>query len=175
MNALVTRCGALIALAALLVLCACSKPKAPTLTPQRVDTISSGAGGLVVRVTCKAHNPNAIPLPARKAEGNITLGGTPLGTFNATALPTLPANSDTDVSFDLTVPWLSLASALVAATGTTEIPYVVRGDVEFEAAGIKLATPFTMKSTVQRTELAIAFLRFLPPNMRPKLNLPATP
>lgn len=175
MSSPVARRAWFLALLAILLLVACSRPKPPTLTPQRVETIGTSANGLIFRVQCKAHNPNGYPLPTRKASGTITLGASSLGTVEAAALPTLPANSDTDVAFDLVVPWSSLGTALAAAIGSEEIPYIVEGRVEFEAAGVSISAPFTIKSKVRKAELAVAFLRFLPANLRPRLPLPSSP
>jgi len=159
----------LLALFASFLLVACSKPQPPTITPQRLETVATNPSGLVVRVVCKAHNPNAIPLPTRRASGTITLGTSQLGTFDASSLPTLPAKSDTDVSFDLVVPWANLSTVLAAAVGADELPYSVQGQADFEAGGVRFSAPFTMKSKLRKVEIAMPFLKFF---MKPNLPKP---
>lgn len=162
----------LLALLSALLLVACSRPKPPTLTPERVDTVGTSVSGMLFRVVCKANNPNAYPLPTRRATGTITLGAASLGTVEAASLPTLPAQSDTEVSFDLVVPWKNLGAALTAAAGSDEIPYTVEGRAVFEAAGVSISAPFTIKKTIRKSELAIPFLRFF---MQPNAPKPTHP
>lgn len=156
----------LLALLSALLLVACSKPQPPTITPQRLEMVSTNPSGLIVRVVCKAVNPNGFPLPTRRAAGTVTLGTSQLGTFEAASLPTLPAKTETNVSFDLVVPWANLGTVLAAAVGADELPYAVEGTADFEAAGVRVSAPFTMKSKVRKSDLAIPFLRFF---MKPQL------
>jgi LEA14-like dessication related protein len=138
---------------------ACSKPEPPTLTPERAEVVSGNQAGLVIRVQCKAHNPNSIPLPIRNVDGSITIGGSPLGGVSATSMNTLAANADTPVSFDLSVPWTNVAPALLTTVAVEEVPYVVQGTAQFEALGIKLSSPFTAQGKLRRAELVTAVAR----------------
>jgi hypothetical protein len=158
----------------LLSIVACSRPAPPTLTPERAEVVSGSPSGLVIRVHCQAHNPNSIPLPIRSVDGNITIGGSPLGGVSTTSMNTLAANADTPVSFDLSVPWANVAPVLISTTASEEVPYVVQGTAQFEALGIKLSSPFSTQGKLRRAELVNAVARSLPIPRMP-LTLPKLP
>lgn len=158
----------------LLSMLACSKPAPPTLTPERAEVVATNPSGLVIRVHCKAHNPNSIPLPIRNVTGSITIAGNPLGGVSASSLNTLAANADTPVSFDLTVPWVNVAPALISTTSSEQVPYVVQGTAQFEALGVTLSSPFTTQGMVRRTELISTAARSVPMPRMP-LVLPKLP
>lgn len=149
----------LMILLSLLVCCSELKPAPPTLTPERAEFVSAQPAGMVIRVHCKAHNPNKIALPIRSVQGELSLGSTPLGGVSASSMATLAANADTPVSFDVSVPWANVMPALNATKGSNDIPYTVKGTAHFEAAGIDLSTPFSTTGSVAKSTLLSSALR----------------
>jgi LEA14-like dessication related protein len=156
-----------------MALLACSKPSPPTITPERAEVVATNPAGLLIRVHCVAHNPNSIPLPIRRVDGNITMGGAPLGGVSASSMTTLAAKADTPTAFDLNVPWANVAATVLSTMGSTQdLPYTVQGTAHFEAAGIEFSVPFTTQGTLRRSDLIGGAARSVPiprlPGMLPK-------
>ena len=154
----------LVTLVAVLVLSGCSKPKAPTLTPEATRVASVTPQGIGIRVTLAALNPNDFDLNTQKVVGTIKLGDkVTLGPISKPHGTKLAANKSTNIDLDIEASWEQAAQlAQLAAAGPT-VPYEVEGTVTVGGERLNVDLPFKIKGEVSQTQLVAAGLRGLPP------------
>ena len=152
----------LVLVALFVLLLGCSRPVPPTLQPERVDVNAASTAGLVLRVHVRAHNPNSYPLPVRSVVANVTMSGNPMAQVTAGSIPTLAANADTPVDFDVVVPWTSLGAAIALAQGGNEIPYIMDGTAHFSAAGVEIPVHFKFSGTVKKSDVIAGIMHTRP-------------
>jgi LEA14-like dessication related protein len=145
------------------LLVGCSKPKAPTLTPESTEITSVTPTGIGVRVTLSAHNPNDFALNTRNVKGTITLGNkVTLGPMEKPHGVGLPANKATSVSVEFQATWEQAAQLAQLATSGPTVPYVVEGTITVGGKSLNVDLPFTIKGEVSQTQLIAAGLKGLP-------------
>ncbi|MCU0692629.1 MAG: LEA type 2 family protein [Polyangiaceae bacterium] len=145
---------------------ACSKPQPPTLQAQGAEVIDTDATGVIVRVSCVAHNPNAVALPVKSVTGSLTFEQQAVPDVVASSSATLAAKADTQVTFDVKAPWPSAAGTAGLARAGESVNYTVAGTAEFGAEG-QLKAPFTYAGQFDRKLLLLGALRHigLPKNL----------
>ena len=141
----------------------CSKPKAPTLTPEvtRVTTITPQ--GIVIQATLAALNPNSFDMNTQKVMASIKLGDrVRLGPVSMPHGVKLPSGQSTRITFDLNASWLQAADlALLAAMGPT-VPYQVEGTITIGGERLNIDLPFKIAGEIGQAQLIAAGLRGLP-------------
>ena len=104
-------------LAVMLVLVGCSRPRAPTITPEKASITSLGPGGIGMLLQLGLDNPNSFELAGRALTAKVVLDGTrDLGTVTVPNGIKLPAGKRTDLSVPMTLPWKDV-TALIALAG----------------------------------------------------------
>ena len=153
---------ALLLIATLLVV-SCSRPKPPTLTPQRVDVTAVGTAGISLLVQMAALNPNPIDLSARSVTAEVTLDGkNKLGTVTVPHPIDLPAKKWTRIDLPLSVAWADMSSLLVLATAGRSVPYAVDGTVSVGGDVLRAELPFHLTGEITREQLVAATINSLP-------------
>ena len=160
-----TRASFFVALFSLLslLMVGCSKPKPPTIKPDKTQITSVKPKGVTVRVTLDVHNPNDFALTVRSVKATILLGGqTKLGPVDKPHGVSLPANVSTKVDFDLEASWELAAELAGLATLGPTIPYEVDGTVNVGGDRLNLDLPFKIKGQVSQAQLIAAGLKGIP-------------
>lgn len=141
----------------------CSKPKAPTLTPEATRVTTVTPEGIGVRVTLNAYNPNDFALTTQAVKATIVLGNkVKLGPVEKPHGVSLPADSTTKVTIDLQATWQQAAQIAQLASSGPTIPYVVEGTVKIGGSKLNLELPFTIKGEVSQAQLIAAGIKGLP-------------
>lgn len=160
----------IVSLMSLFVL-GCSKPKAPTLTPEVTRITSVSPKGIGVRVTLNAYNPNDFALTTQKVSATIVLGNkVTLGPVTKPHGVSLPADKTTRVTVDLDATWQQAAQIAQLASAGPTVPYEVKGEMTIGGKKLNVDLPFTIKGEVSQAELIAAGLKGLP--TLPGLPLP---
>jgi hypothetical protein len=150
-----------IALAILLV--ACSRPKPPTITPQKAVVTAIGPSGIDMSVELLLHNPNSVDISARSVSASAVLDGK--YAMSPVTVPrglTLPARADAPLAVPMTLAWNDV-SALVTLAGTKRsIPYEVDGTVSLGGDLVHVDVPFHLSGVVTHEQLVAATLNSLP-------------
>jgi LEA14-like dessication related protein len=147
-----------------LVFSGCSKPKAPTLTPEATRVASVTPQGIGIRVTLAALNPNDFDLNTQKVVGTIKLGDkVTLGPISKPHGIKLAANKSTNIDLDIEASWDQAAQLVQLAATGPKVPYEVEGTVTVGGESLNVDLPFKIKGEVSQTQLVAAGLRGLPP------------
>lgn len=126
-----------------------------------MEPVLTESKGFVARVHGKAHNPNAIPLPVRSVTAQVTIAGRDIAEVQSTSMSTLAPNADTDVAFDVMVPWRQIAF-LATKTDLDPVPYTVTGTASVGTDTAAVPVPFTQAGTFKRMEVLAAGFKFVP-------------
>jgi LEA14-like dessication related protein len=146
----------------------CSKPEPPTIKPHSARLKTVSATGVTLETVLEAHNPNSIPLKARKVTATLTFDKTvKLGPIDVPHKLSLPAGKITKLTVDIPASWESAAQVTGLAASSPKIPYVIEGTVVIGGKNLNAEVPFEIEGTVSRAELLKAGLEGLP-----TLNLP---
>lgn len=150
-------------LAATMAIVACSKPEAPTLTPESVKVLGVTPQGMSLQVTLKAHNPNDFALKARSLKARVVLDGTTdLGEMTVPAKVTLPKKAATAIVVPVEMKWGNLAAIAMLAASKPVIPFTMTGTANVGGEGLNVDLPFTLSGTVTREELLRATATAIP-------------
>jgi len=134
----------------------------PTLAVGRVEPVLTDAKGFVARVHGTAHNPNAVPLPVRRVQAEVSVNGQDAAGVQSASMSTLAPGADTPVAFDVTVPWPQLSLLASRAGGVDPVPYTVTGTAWVGTEGAEFPFPFTQSGSVRKAEIVVAALKFVP-------------
>jgi LEA14-like dessication related protein len=151
-------------LASVALLCACSKPAPPTLTPRAARVTSVEPSGLVLTLELDVQNPNSFPLIAQAVDGTLELAnGTELGRAHAEPNGSIPANSASSVSSELRVPWTNLGALAPLLASPADVPYRFRGTATLGGERLNLRLPFELGGVLSRAQVLEIGLRGLGP------------
>jgi len=150
-------------LAVMLVLVGCSRPRAPTITPEKASITSLGADGIGVLVQLGLENPNSFDLAGRALTAKVVLDGTrEVGTVTVPNAIQLPAGKRTDLSVPMTLPWKDLTALVTLAAQGRDIPYEVDGTITVGGDTFHADVPFRLTSVLTREQLVQATVKSLP-------------
>jgi LEA14-like dessication related protein len=158
-----------VALAASLVASvgACTKPKAPQLTPKEAKITSVDLGGFEMRVKVDAFNPNTFPLSVRGITAHVIVDGTQdLGTVTASQPIDLPAGVHTPLDVPMSVKWKGIGGLATIAASKRAVSYVVDGTATVGGESLNVDVPFKLQGTITAEQLQQSALKSLQ-------NLPA--
>lgn len=152
-----------LALAAIVVVVGCSRPKAPTLTPEKATVTSIGPGGIGLMLELGVDNPNSIELAGRALTAKVVLDANhDLGTFTVPNGIRLPAGKRTDLSVPVSLPWKDLPALLALAGEGRDVPYNVDGTLTVGGDTFHADVPFHLQGVVTRAQLIDATVSSLP-------------
>jgi LEA14-like dessication related protein len=155
--------GRSTAFVATIAIVACSKPDAPTLTPERVEVLGVTPQGLSLQITLKADNPNGFALSARSVKARVVLDGSvDLGEVVVPAKVKLPKRASTSIVVPLQVKWTNLAALGLLAASKPVIPFTMTGTANVGGEGLNLDLPFTLAGSLTREQLLQATAAGLP-------------
>jgi LEA14-like dessication related protein len=141
----------------------CSKPEPPTIKPHSAKLKTVSATGVTLETVLDVHNPNSIPLKARKVAATITFDKkVELGPITVPHKLDLPAGKIVKLTVDIPATWDSAAQVAGLAAGAAKIPYVIEGTVVVGGENLNTKVPFDIEGTVSRAELVKAGLEGLP-------------
>jgi LEA14-like dessication related protein len=149
-------------LAGALIASACSKPQPPRVTPvaARVKTVTPT--GLVLSIDLDVYNPNGFPLVARSVSGSIEIGnGVELGRGTATPGGSIPAESSSRMTTELSIAWTNAPALAPLALSDKPVPYTFRGTATIGGERLNVDVPFTVKGELTRAQVLQAGLRGL--------------
>lgn len=142
--------------------CKSNPVQPPTLNVERVEPTFTDPKGFVARVHGKAHNPNPVPLPVRRVEAEVSVAGQLAADVQSSSMSTLAPQADTQVAFDVRIPWSQLSYLASKSTNVDPVPYTVTGTAWVGTEGAEFSFPFTQSGSVKKAEIVIAALKFVP-------------
>lgn len=141
---------------------ACSKPKAPQLTPQEATITSVDLDGFALRVKVDAFNPNTFPLSVRGISAHVIVDAThDLGIVTASQPISLPALAHTPLDVPMSVKWKGLGALATLAASKRAIPYVIDGTATVGGENLNVDVPFKLPGTITGDQLEQAGLKSL--------------
>jgi hypothetical protein len=150
-------------LAIVLFLAGCSRPRPPTITPEKATITSIGTSGIGVLVQLALDNPNSIELSGRSLSAKVVLDGKQdLGTVTVPNGLKMPAGQRTELSVPMSLPWKDLAPLLALAGQARDVPYDVDGSLEVGSETFHLSVPFHLKGALTHEQLMQATVGSLP-------------
>ena len=150
-------------LAVMLVLVGCSRPRAPTITPEKASITSLGPDGIGMLLQLGLDNPNSFELAGRALTAKVVLDGTrDLGTVTVPNGIKLPAGKRTDLSVPMTLPWKDVTALIALAGQGRDVPYVVDGTITVGGDTFHTDVPFHLASVLTRAQLVEATVKSLP-------------
>jgi LEA14-like dessication related protein len=150
-------------LAIIVVLEGCSRPKPPTITPEKATITSIGPGGIGVVLELGLDNPNSIELAGRAVTAKVVLDGKyDLGTVTAPNGIKLPAGKRTDLSVPMSLPWKDLPTLLALAGQGRDVPYDIDGTLTVGGDTFHADLPFHLTGVLTREQLIQATVNSLP-------------
>ena len=150
-----------IALALLVV--ACSRPKPPTITPEKAQVTAIGPAGIEMNVELSVENPNGIELSARSVTAKVVLDGQyALRPLTVPHNFTLTARSRSRLVVPMALKWEEVSTLLVLARSNRNIPYDVDGSVNVGGETVNMDVPFHLRGEVTHEQLLQTTLNSLP-------------
>jgi LEA14-like dessication related protein len=151
------------ALVLALCLVACSKPKPPTITPEKGQVTSVTPFGVDLDLTLGVDNPNKVSLPVQGVTAKVMLDGKiDMGTVTSDKAIDLPAGKKTSMTVPVSVKWNDFPAIMQLAAQSKDVPYSVDGKVKLGGALLNVEVPFTMTGTITHDELVKATLKSIP-------------
>lgn len=161
--------GACLVACLSVLLLACEKPSAPTLTPVSGRVTSVSVTGIGLEVVLDAKNPNGIDITTRSMTGKVTLDGKyQVGDVSTATTMTLPAKKTTRLTLPLTVQWKDITSVIALAASNRNVPYRIDGTVAIGGESLNVDVPFAIDGVVTHAELVKVTASSIP-------NLPGIP
>jgi LEA14-like dessication related protein len=151
------------AIALAILLAACSRPKPPTITPERAVVTAIGPSGIEMSLELSLHNPNTVDISARSVTATAVLDGK--YTMSPVTIPrafTLPARADAPLAVPMTLAWSDLSTLVTLAGTQRSIPYDVDGSVSLGGDLLHVDVPFHLSGVVTHEQLVAATLNSLP-------------
>jgi LEA14-like dessication related protein len=147
----------------LLLLAGCSRPKPPTITPEKAEVTAIGPGGVELLVKLGIDNPNRVALSARSVTGRVVLDGKhDLGTVTVPHAFQLPSGQRSHLTVPLALAWKDLPALLALAATNRNIPYDVHGSVSLGGDVLNADIPFRLTGALTHDELVRATVNSLP-------------
>lgn len=141
---------------------ACSRPKAPQLTPQEAQITSVDVNGFDMRVKIDAFNPNGFPLAVRTVSAHVIVDGTQdLGTVTALQPINLPANAHTILDVPMNVKWKGIGGLATIAASKRPVPYVLDGTASVGGESLNVDVPFKLQGVLTAEQLQQAAVKSL--------------
>jgi LEA14-like dessication related protein len=127
--------------------------KAPDVQLERavVRGVSLTGGNLDLIV--KVDNPNGFTLEGTRLELGFDVEGEHLGDIAYDDDFAVPENGTTTITLPLKFGWAGVGSAVRAALGSGDLPYEMKGQVEFRTPWGRKEVPFTHEGRVPLTRL----------------------
>jgi Late embryogenesis abundant protein len=145
------------------VVVGCSRPKPPTITPEKATVTSIGPGGIGVLLELSLENPNSIDLAGRALTAKVVLDGThDLGTVTLPNGIKLPAGKRADLSIPMSLPWKDLTALLALAGQTRNIPYAIDGSLTVGSETFHADVPFYLTGVLTHEQMIQATVNSLP-------------
>jgi LEA14-like dessication related protein len=153
----------LLALFAVLAFSSCSRPRQPTIVPEKATIASLSLAGIDLVVVLAVTNPNSVPLPARSVSATVTLDGKySLGQVTVPRPIDLPASATTRLEVPLSIKWTDVPTLLALAAQNRDVPYQIDGSLELGGDLLHVAVPFRLTGVVSHDALTTAALNSLP-------------
>ncbi len=141
----------------------CSRPKPPTITPERATITAIGPAGIDMLVQLGVDNPNGVDLPARSITAKLLLDGNhDLGTVTIPQPVTLAAGKRTDLTVPLSLKWQDISALVSLASVNRSVPYDVEGSVTLGGDVLHADVPFHLRGTVTHEQLVAAARKSMP-------------
>jgi hypothetical protein len=142
---------------------ACSRPKPPTIVPERAVVTAVGPAGVEMSVELGVDNPNGVDLSARAVTANVVLDGR--HRLRPVTVPNefrLVARSRTRLVVPMSIPWEDVSTLIALATANRSIPYDLDGTVNLGGDLLHIDVPFHLTGVVTQEQLLQATLNSLP-------------
>ena len=134
----------------------CSRPRAPTITPEKASITSLGPDGIGMLLQLGLDNPNSFELAGRALTAKVVLDGTrDLGTVTVPNGIKLPAGKRTNLSVPMTLPWKDVTALIALAGQGRDVPYEVDGTITVGGDTFHADVPFHLASVLTRDQLVL--------------------
>ena len=144
-------------------LVACSRPKPPTIVPEKATVLSVGVAGVQMKVELGIDNPNGIDIAARSVSAEVLLDGKhALGQVTVPHEFKLPAKARSHLEVPLVLQWKDVSLLLALAGSNRSIPYDVDGKVSLGGDLVEVEVPFRLHGEVTHEQLVQATLNSIP-------------
>jgi hypothetical protein len=141
----------------------CSRPKPPTITPEKVVVTSIGPAGIDVLVNLGVENSNSSDLAGRSVTAKVVLDGKhDLGTVSVPREFHLPAGKRTELAVPMSVAWKEFSALLSLAGAPRNIPFDVDGSVSIGGDLLHVDVPFHISGVLTHEQLVQATMNSLP-------------
>ncbi len=146
-----------------LFLGACSRPKPPTITPEKGELTSIGPDGIHLVLHLGVENPNRFELSARSVTGRVLLEGKyDVGGVAISEPFRLPAQQVTRLSVPATLALRDVPVVLGLAAANRDITYDVNGTVNVGGDSLNVNLPFHLSGQLTHEQLLRATMNSLP-------------
>ena len=150
-------------LAGALLLAACSRPKPPTITPERAVVTAIAPSGIEMNVELAVDNPNGVDLSARSVTANVVLDHhLPLPTVTVPQEFKLTARSASHLVIPMSLKWEDVSTLLTLAAANRNIPYDIDGSVRLGGDLLHADVPFHLSGALTHDDLVRTTLNSLP-------------
>lgn len=140
----------------------CSKPKAPTIEPERISVNSITKQGISMVATLRVTNPNKFAISASRVNAKLTLPNNVVLRFAPVARKIHWAPSSTSsTDIELTATWQQ-AVHLAQLAALETIPFTVDGSFDIGGDTLHITVPFSMRGTLDRKQIIEATLKDVP-------------
>jgi len=151
------------ALAGALLVAACSRPKPPTITPEKAVVTVIAPSGIEMNVELAVDNPNGVDLSARSVTANVVLDHhLPLRTVTVPHEFRLAARSTSHLVIPMSLKWEDVSTLLTLAAANRNIPYDIDGSVSLGGDLLHADVPFKLSGALTHDELVKTTLNSLP-------------
>jgi len=151
-------------LAGVLLLATCSRPKPPTITPERAVVTAIAPSGIEMNVELAVDNPNGVDLSARLVTANVVLDHhSPLRTVTVPQEFKLIARSTSHLVIPMSLKWEDVSTLLTLAAANRNIPYDIDGSVRLGGDLLHADVPFHLSGALTHDDLVRTTLNSLPP------------
>jgi len=141
----------------------CSRPKPPTITPEKATITAIGPTGIDMLVQLGVDNPNRADLAVRSVTAQVRLDGKyDLGTITIPQPVTLAARKRTELLVPLSIKWQDISALLSLAGVTRNVPYDVQGSVTIGGDLLQLDVPFHLTELLTHEQVVAAARNSLP-------------
>jgi LEA14-like dessication related protein len=155
---------ALLLVAALVFVVACSSPAPPTLAPKSAVVTNVSPVGIGIDVTLLATNPNDVDLTAGDVRARVVLDKqVDIGAATVQQRVTLPAHQTTELKVAVSIPWNNVMPLMeIAMSNRRWIPYRIDGNLTLGGDLVAVQVPFTMEGNVSHEQIVRATLNSIP-------------
>src|SRR2546423_5716267 len=141
----------------------CSRPKPPTLLPEKATVTALAPTGVTLDVELGVDNPNAIELSGRSVTAKVTLDGAhDLGTVSVPRPFKLPPRQRTQLSVPMTLNWADVSLLVSLAASNRPVSYDVDGTVNLGGDLLDVDLPFHLAGVITQRQLVQATINSIP-------------